>query len=37
LRSYLRCTDQFTEYARRATYYTDRGIVNKVTFYLTFC
>jgi hypothetical protein len=29
--------DQFTESGRLAAYHTDRWIVNKVTFYLTFC
>lgn len=28
---------QFTEYRPGAAYHMDRWIVNKVTFYLTFC
>jgi hypothetical protein len=32
-----RGTNQFTEWSRPDQYDTDRWIVNKVTFYLTFC
>jgi len=35
--SYVGADDQFTESARRPAYHTDPWIVNKVTFYLTFC
>jgi len=32
-----RGTNQFTECRQPEQYHTDRWIVNKVTFYLTFC
>jgi hypothetical protein len=36
-RSFPRGTNQFTERRQIHQYHTDRWIVNKVTFYLTFC
>jgi hypothetical protein len=32
----IRAANQFTEWPPAAAYHTDRQIVNKVTFYLTF-